>query len=96
MGNTKWRSAPTNVEKLADEVWLGVKCQSNPELAGSPRNVLRYSGNDYSWGVKHCFGAGCDKRYQIETNSEYPVHTLPVRRWGISFIVKRETAQTIR
>ena len=22
-------------------------------------------------GVKHCFGAGCLKRYQIETNSEY-------------------------
>ena len=58
MGNTKWRSAPTDVEKSADEVWLGVKCQSNPELAGSPRNVLRRSGNDYSWGVKHCFGAG--------------------------------------
>ena len=46
MGNTKWRSEPTNVEKLADEVWLGVKCQSNPELAGSPRNVFRRSGDD--------------------------------------------------
>ena len=60
MGNTKWKSEPTDVEKSADEVWLGVKCQSNPELAGSPRNVLRRSGNDYSWGVKHCFGAGCE------------------------------------
>ena len=43
MGNTKWRSEPTDVEKSADEVWLGVKCQSNPELAGSPRNTLRRS-----------------------------------------------------
>ena len=60
MGNTKWRSEPTDVEKSADEVWLGVKCQSNPELAGSPRNVLRRSGCDYSLGVKHCFGAGCE------------------------------------
>jgi hypothetical protein len=32
-----------NVEKFLDELWLGVKCQSNVELAGSPRNVLRYS-----------------------------------------------------
>jgi len=40
------------LKKLADEVWLGVKCQSSQELAGSPRNVLRRSGNDYIWGVK--------------------------------------------
>ena len=60
MGNTKWRSEPTDVEKSADEVWLGVKCQSNPELAGSPRNVLRRSGKRKSLGVKHCFGAGCE------------------------------------
>ena len=42
-----------NVEKFSDELWLGVKCQSNPELAGSPRNMLRHSGIDYSLGVKH-------------------------------------------
>ncbi len=94
MGKAKWRSAPTDVEKSADEVWLGVKCQSNPELAGSPRNVLRRSGDGLIVGVKHCFGAGCLKRYQIETNSEYHMYTSPVRRWGISFIVERETAQT--
>jgi hypothetical protein len=94
LGKAKWRSEPTDVEKSADEMWLGVKCQSSQELAGSPRNVLRRSGNEYSLGVKHCFGAGCLKRYQIETNSEYQMYTLPVRRWGISFIVKRETAQT--
>ena len=60
MGKAKWRSAPTDVEKSADEVWLGVKCQSNPELAGSPRNVLRRSGDGLNLGVKHCFGAGCE------------------------------------
>ena len=26
-----------------DEPWLGVKGQTNPEIAGSPRNVFRYS-----------------------------------------------------
>ena len=43
MGNTKWRSEPTDVEKSADEVWLGVKCQSNTEIAGSLRNASRCS-----------------------------------------------------
>ena len=53
-----WRSEPTNVEKLADEVWLGVKCQSKAELAGSPRNVFRCSDYCLNVGVKHCFDAG--------------------------------------
>jgi hypothetical protein len=26
-----------------DELWVGVICQTNPGIAGSPRNVLRYS-----------------------------------------------------
>ena len=26
-----------------DELWLGVICQSNAEIAGSPRNIFRYS-----------------------------------------------------
>ena len=44
MGNTTWRSEPTDVEKSVDELRLGVKCQSNQELAGSPRNAFRHSG----------------------------------------------------
>ena len=43
MGNTTWRSEPTDVEKSVDELRLGVKCQSNQELAGSPRNAFRHS-----------------------------------------------------
>lgn len=31
----------SNVEKLADDLWLGVKGQSNREIAGSPRNLFR-------------------------------------------------------
>ena len=31
------------VEKRWDEVWIGVKCQSNVEIAGSPRNSFRAS-----------------------------------------------------
>ena len=29
------------VEKLGDELWIGVKGQTNPEIAGSPRKLFR-------------------------------------------------------
>ena len=32
-----------SVEKGLDELWVGVKGQSNLEIAGSPRNIFRYS-----------------------------------------------------
>jgi hypothetical protein len=31
------------VAKSSDELWVGVKGQSNLVIAGSPRNVFRYS-----------------------------------------------------
>ena len=34
---------PGDVEKGGDEVWIGEKFQSNPEIAGSPRNSFRAS-----------------------------------------------------
>ena len=32
-----------SVEKGSDELWVGVKGQSNQEIARTPRNVFRYS-----------------------------------------------------
>ena len=32
-----------DVEKSLDDLWVGVKGQSNSEIAGSPRNIFRYS-----------------------------------------------------
>ena len=43
MGETKWRTEPTTVEKLADELWIGVKSLSNLDIAGSHRNSFRAS-----------------------------------------------------
>src|SRR5258708_33459343 len=37
------RLAPTSVAKLGEELWIGVKCQPNVEIAGSPRNACRCS-----------------------------------------------------
>ena len=53
MGNTTWRSEPTDVEKSVDELRLGVKCQSNQELAGSPRNAFRHSVEFILQEVEH-------------------------------------------
>jgi len=33
-----------------DELWVEVKCQSNSEIAGSPRNALRCSLRDVTAG----------------------------------------------
>jgi len=38
-----WRSEPVNLEKFSDDLWVGVKGQSNPVIAGSLRNVFRCS-----------------------------------------------------
>ena len=43
MGETKWRTEPPPVEKLADELWLAEKVQSNTAIAASPRTSLRAS-----------------------------------------------------
>ena len=43
MGKTASRLELTSVAKLGDDLWIEEKFQSNPEIAGSPRNVWRYS-----------------------------------------------------
>ena len=43
MGKTRWRTEPGSVAIDLDDLWLGVKFQSNSEIAGSPRNIFRDS-----------------------------------------------------
>ena len=50
-----------SVEKLLDEMWVGVKCQSNVEIAGSPRNSFRASVSNEFNGGKALNGLGADK-----------------------------------
>jgi len=38
------RTEPVTVAIVWDDLRLGAICQTNPEIAGSPRNILRYSG----------------------------------------------------
>ena len=45
--------AQVKVEKLWDELCIGVKCQSNVEIAGSPRNSFRASLCRHMKTVEH-------------------------------------------
>ncbi len=47
-----------SVEKLWDELWIGVKCQSNAEIAGSPRNSFRASLKVKTIGGRALVGLG--------------------------------------
>ena len=47
-----------SVEKLWDELWIGGKCQSNTEIAGSPRNSFRASLMVKSIGGRALIGLG--------------------------------------
>ena len=44
------------VENRSDELWIGVKGQSNLEIAGSPRNIFRYSLAFIPPEVEHWMG----------------------------------------
>ena len=58
------------VEKCLDELWVGVKGQSNSEIAGSPRNIFRYSLGALSGGGRALDGLGAFPGYRTQLNSE--------------------------
>ena len=58
------------VEKILDDLWVGVKFQSNLEIAGSPRNSFRASLVVKLNGGRALNGCGGFTAYQILSNSE--------------------------
>ncbi len=49
---------PFTAAKVSDDLWLGVICQSKQEIAGSLRNIYRYSVKCFFMGVElldECF-----------------------------------------
>ena len=95
MGKTAWKPEPTPVENAADELWIAVKCQSNSDIAGSPRNAFRCSVVDGFVAGRALNGLGAitslPNPIKLRMAANFPA---AVRRWGLSFIVERETAQT--
>ena len=56
-----WRAEPTMVENMGDDLWLGVKGQTNSVIAGSPRNAFRCSVACSVTEVEHWMGDGPHK-----------------------------------
>ncbi len=60
-----------SVEKALDELWIGVKGQSNLEISCSLRNNFRVSLRHTSCGGRALDPRGGLPAYQREPNSEY-------------------------
>ena len=82
------------IANRSDELWVGVKCQSKAEIAGSPRNALRCSPGFGAARGRALLLCGGFTAYQATANSECGQLTSGVRQWAQTFIVKRETTQT--
>src|SRR5215213_4538095 len=67
-GTRPWRPEPVWVTNRRDDLRVGVKCQANPEIAGSPRKVFRYRlGRGVTAEVAHWIGAGA---YRLPTRTK--------------------------
>src|SRR5258708_23577176 len=84
------RLAPTSVAKLGDDLWIGVKCQPNVEIAGSPRNALRCSHGGRVLEGERWMGSGPSAGYQPQPNFECHDSATRRRRRGLSLHVRRE------
>ena len=58
------------VENFSDELCVGVKGQSRPVIAGSPRKIFRYRLVEFNIGGRALNGLGRLPAYQIQLNSE--------------------------
>ena len=83
------------VEKCLDELWVGVKGQSNQEIARTPRNAFRSSSVCIVIEVELPIGLGGFIAYQIQTNSECYNLYLAVSPWVLRSTDERERTQTI-
>ena len=84
-----------HVEKCLDDLWVGVKGQSNSEIARTPRNAFRCSVRQRVTEVELPIRLGGFTAYQPLMNSECHDIALAVRQWVLRSIAERETTQTI-
>ena len=69
-----------SVEKGWEEMGVGVKCQPNPEIAGSPRNCLRASLGRWAAEVEHRWGKGPERVTASRRTANAAVLSSGVRR----------------
>jgi hypothetical protein len=82
------------IANRSDDGWVGVKCQSKAEIAGSPRNALRCSPAFGAAGGRALLLDGGFTAYQPTANCECPPAAAGVRRRVRTSVVERETTQT--
>ena len=78
----------------SEDLWIGVKCQTNPEIAGSPRNAFRCSP-----GVGRGGGRALDRRGGLPLTDPNQTPNAAARAPGVRLrvrrpVVERGTAQT--
>ena len=86
---------PRTLKSAGMEVWVGVKCQSNLEIAGSLRNSFRASLKVRVLEGRALIGLGAPTR--LPQSSQTPNAndlSLGGRLRVIRSVVERETAQT--
>ena len=79
---------------VGDDLWLAEKFQSNSEIAGSLRNSFRASLDIYIAAGKALNGLGGESLLNPIKLRMADNEILGVTLREISFVVKRETAQT--
>ena len=67
--------------KGSDELWVGVKSQTDPEIAGSPRNALTHSLGGSKPEVEPLEGVGVPTRSETIQTPKPGSPTPRVGRW---------------
>jgi hypothetical protein len=94
VSNIAWRPEPTHVAKWGDDLCVEVKCQTNLEIACSPRNSFRASVRLKSAGGRALDGLGGVKLTEPNQTPNAGKSGRAVGPWEMSFMAERERTQT--
>ena len=83
------------VTKCSDELWIGVKCQTNLEIAGSRRNNFRISVHPFNPGGKALIEVGGYQLTELTQTLNAGILRVAVGLREMSFVVERERTQTV-
>jgi hypothetical protein len=83
------------VTKCSDELWIGVKCQTNLEIAGSRRNNFRISVIPFNPGGKALIEVGGYQLTELIQTLNAGIPRMAVGLREMSFVVERERTQTV-
>ena len=83
------------IAKCSDELWIGVKCQTNPEIAGSRRNNFRVSVVLATTGGRALTEVGDYKSTELNQTPNTGSEGAAVGLREMSFVVERKRIQTV-